>query len=111
MLQEDGVGLAAPQVGALKRLVVVNTSNGVKEFVNPKILRRSFRKNIIEEGCLSVPKVFEKVKRAKNIKVKFQDRRGVWRKLKCDDFLSRVLQHEIDHLDGILFIDKIINKK
>ncbi|MFH1457165.1 MAG: peptide deformylase [Patescibacteria group bacterium] len=110
MLKEDGAGLAAPQVDIQKRIVVVNTdgSGNAKEFINPKILNKSFRKSIIEEGCLSVPGRFEKVRRPKKIKIRYQDRKGVWHKHKCDDYLSRVLQHEIDHLDGILFIDKII---
>lgn len=108
MLQEEGAGLAAPQVGTHKRLVAINLDKQVKEFVNPKIVRKSFRKNILEEGCLSVPKVFGKVKRARRIKIKYQDRQAIWHKLKCGDYLSRVLQHEIDHLNGILFIDKMI---
>jgi len=110
MLKKDGAGLAAPQVNILKRVVVVNLdpSGNAKEFINPKILKKSFRKTIIEEGCLSVPNKFCNVKRPKKIKVKYQDRYGDWHKDKCDDYLSRVLQHEIDHLDGILFIDKII---
>ena len=110
MLTEDGAGLAAPQVGVLKRFVAVNENGAgkAKIYINPEIIKKSFRKNIIEEGCLSIPNVFGKVKRPKNIKVKYQDRSGNWHKEKCNDYHSRVLQHEIDHLDGILFIDKLV---
>jgi len=110
MLTEDGAGLAAPQVDEQRRVVVVNidAAGRVQEFINPKILKKTLRKTILEEGCLSVPGIFGKVKRPKNIKVKYQDRHGKWKTEKCDDYLSRVLQHEIDHLDGVLFIDKII---
>ena len=113
MLQEDGAGLAAPQVDVQKRVVVVNMDGAGKSkaFINPKISRKSLTKNILEEGCLSIPGVFDKVKRQKNITVKYQDEKGDWHKQKCDEYLSRVLQHEIDHLDGVLFIDKIIKNK
>jgi peptide deformylase len=110
MLKEDGAGLAAPQVNKQKRVVVVNVdaSGKPQEFVNPKILKKSLRKSIIDEGCLSLPGKFGRVRRPKRIKIKYQDRKGNLHKLKCDDYLSRVLQHEVDHLDGILFIDKIL---
>ncbi|MFH1610577.1 MAG: peptide deformylase [Patescibacteria group bacterium] len=110
MLKEDGAGLAAPQVNEQKRVVVVNidASGKSQEFINPKILKKSLRKTIIDEGCLSVPGKFGSVKRPRRIKVKYQDRKGDLHKIKCDDYLSRVLQHELDHLDGILFIDKLL---
>ncbi len=110
MLKEDGAGLAAPQVSEQKRVVVVNldASGKPQEFINPKILKKSLRKSIIDEGCLSLPGKFGRVKRPKRIKVKYIDRNGKSHKIKCDDYLSRVLQHEVDHLDGILFIDKLV---
>lgn len=110
MLKEDGAGLAAPQVDTQKRVVVVNTDAAGKaqEFINPKILKKSLRKSIIDEGCLSLPGKFGRVKRSRKIKIQYLDRKGELHKIKCDDYLSRVLQHEVDHLDGVLFIDKII---
>jgi peptide deformylase len=111
MKEQDGAGLAAPQVGKHQRAVAVETEKGVRFFINPKIILKSIFKNVMEEGCLSVPGVFGEVKRPKTIWIKFQDRQGKWRKEKGDNYLSRVLQHEIDHLDGVLFIDKVIKKK
>lgn len=108
MLEEDGVGLAAPQVDKQLRIVVVNTQDSVKEFINPKIVKKSWAKNIMEEGCLSVPHVYGLVKRPKRVKVKYLDRQGKQRKLADNEILARVLQHEVDHLDGVLFIDKVM---
>lgn len=111
MLEFDGAGLAAPQTGNLKRAVAIHTEDGeTRFFINPKITYKSLLKNILEEGCLSVPGVFGEVKRPKKIWVKYQDRKGIGHKERCDLYLSRVLQHEIDHLNGILFIDKVIKK-
>lgn len=111
MLEFDGAGIAAPQVGVLKKAIIINTENGPRVFLNPKIVFRSFTRNILEEGCLSVPQIFGQVKRPKKVWVKYQDETGVWHKERCDIYLSRVLQHEDDHLKGVLFIDKMINKK
>ncbi|HPL95288.1 MAG TPA: peptide deformylase [bacterium] len=110
MIKKDGVGLAAPQVGILKRLIVVNTEDGPVAFINPEIKKKSWRKIIMEEGCLSVPGVFANVKRPTSVKISFWDMAGQKHTLNAKDILARVLQHEIDHLDGILFIDKIKNK-
>jgi peptide deformylase len=111
MMELDGAGLAAPQTGNLKRAIVVHSEDGeVRTFINPKITYKSLLKNIIEEGCLSVPGVFAEVKRPKKIWIKYQDEKGIRRKERCGVYLSRVLQHEIDHLDGILFIDKLFKK-
>jgi peptide deformylase len=108
MLKKDGIGLAAPQVDQPIRLIVINTEGGPQEFINPKIVKKSWAKNIMEEGCLSVPGVFGLIKRPKKIKVEYLDRAGAKHSLIDDRILARVLQHEIDHLDGILFIDKVI---
>ncbi|MDD5290042.1 MAG: peptide deformylase [Patescibacteria group bacterium] len=111
MVEFDGAGLAAPQTGNLKRAVVIHAEDGeIKFYVNPKITYKSLRRSIVEEGCLSVPGVFGDVKRPKKIWIKYQDRKGIGHKERCDLYSSRVLQHEIDHLDGILFIDKMIKK-
>jgi peptide deformylase len=105
MREKGGVGLAAPQVGILKRIIVVETTEGPRGFVNPKIVKKSREKEIMEEGCLSFPGLFLKVKRAKEAEIETLDENG--KRIKVQGFLARVLQHEIDHLDGILFIDRI----
>ena len=110
MIKKDGIGLAAPQVNKLIKAVVVNTDNQPKEFINPKIIKKSWRKNIMEEGCLSIPGVFGSVKRPNSVTLKYLDLNAQEHKLKAKGLLARVLQHEIDHLDGILFIDKVVKK-
>lgn len=110
MLKKDGVGLAAPQIGKNIRLIVVNSEDGVMVFINPKIIKKSWRKKIGEEGCLSLPDIFLMVKRHYIVEVEFLDLTGQKQKIKATDILARVFQHEIDHLDGILFIDKAEKK-
>jgi peptide deformylase len=113
MNAENGAGLAAPQVDVLKRMVVVNFPESEKNrvFINPEIVKKSLLQNTIEEGCLSVPGIFGLVKRPKGVIIKYQDENAEVQTEKCDSYLSRVIQHEIDHLEGILFIDKKIDKK
>ncbi|PIT89585.1 peptide deformylase [Candidatus Kuenenbacteria bacterium CG10_big_fil_rev_8_21_14_0_10_36_11] len=106
MLKKDGFGLAAPQINQSIRLVTVNNNGEIAVFLNPKILKKSWRKNIAEEGCLSIPNVFLPIKRHSTITLEFLNLAGDKQILKTKDLLARVLQHEIDHLDGILFIDK-----
>lgn len=106
MLKRDGVGLAAPQIGKNIRIIVVNTKDGIIHAINPKIIKKSILQEWDEEGCLSVPDTFGKVKRYKNITCTYLDRQGIKQELKANGFLARIFQHEIDHLDGILFIDK-----
>ena len=106
MLKKDGFGLAAPQINQSIRLVTVNNNGEIAVFLNPKILKKSWRKNIAEEGCLSIPNVFLPIKRHSAITLEFLNLAGDKQILKTKDLLARVLQHEIDHLDGILFIDK-----
>ena len=105
MLEKDGVGLAAPQVGKNIRLCVINTKNGVLKMINPIIIKRSWAKEWGEEGCLSIPNVFGKVKRHKKITCRFYDENKKIIKLSADNLVARVIQHEIDHLNGVLFID------
>lgn len=105
----DGVGIAAPQVGIAKRVIVVQTKTGPEVFVNPKILSKSLRVIESEEGCLSVPEVFGTVKRHKSVKVRALNRKGEKIQLKASGFEAVIFQHEIDHLDGILFIDKVLH--
>jgi peptide deformylase len=106
MLEKDGVGLAAPQIGKNIRLIVINTQDGPIAVFNPRFLSKSFFKEWGEEGCLSVPDVFGEVKRHKKIVCEYTDETGIKATVSAQGLLARVLQHEIDHLDGILFIDK-----
>ena len=106
---EDGVGLAAPQVGISKRIVVVcPTARQGEEYVivNPEIYEQSGRENGVE-GCLSLPGISGEVPRAKKIRFRYQDRHGKAHDVEAKDFFARVIQHEIDHLDGILLIDRV----
>ncbi|MCL5774966.1 MAG: peptide deformylase [Patescibacteria group bacterium] len=106
----DGIGLAAPQVGKSVKLVVINLEkSGLELFplYNPKILKRGFKKVEIEEGCLSLPGIFGMVKRPKKIKVEAQNMKGEKVVFEDDGWVSRVVQHEVDHIDNVLIIDLI----
>lgn len=105
MYEFDGVGLAAPQIGVLKRVVVIDPGDNYMEFINPEIIYRE-GEQVGREGCLSVPGVWGKVARAQKIKVRALNRNGELFEIEAEGLLARALQHEIDHLDGILFIDK-----
>jgi peptide deformylase len=111
MYAAPGIGLAAPQVGVLKRFFVVDVGEGdtrdPRFFINPRITGRSETKSVYEEGCLSLPKQFGDVERADGVSLRYQDRTGAERTLEADDMLARCIQHEMDHLDGILFIDHL----
>lgn len=106
MLKKEGLGLAAPQIGENIRLAVINTKDGIIMLINPKITRKSLGKEWGEEGCLSLPNIFGQVKRHKEITCEYFDINAKEKKLKAKGLLARVIQHEVDHLDGILFIDK-----
>lgn len=106
MAVEDGVGIAAPQVGVHERIIIVETPQGVQAFANPEIVSRSVRLVQSVEGCLSVPGVAGTVKRHSSVKVKALNRHGQPLEMKANGLLAIIFQHEIDHLDGILFIDK-----
>lgn len=103
----NGVGLAAPQVGVLKRVAVVDVGDGIVELINPEIIETK-GEHIVQEGCLSVPGVYGEVKRPVFVKVKTFDREGNEQIIQADEFFAQALCHEIDHLDGILFTDKVI---
>lgn len=110
MKKNQGVGLAAPQVGVLKRAITVQTNlRGLRilGLINPKILKKSKETETGEEGCLSFPGIFLKIKRAKEIEIEGLDINGEKIKMKAQGFLARVFQHEIDHLDGILFFNRM----
>ncbi len=108
MLKKDGVGLAAPQIGKNIRLIVINYDKIIYTLINPVITKKSWAKSITEEGCLSVPNVFGNVSRHKKINIIYLDKHGNKQKLLAENMLARIIQHEIDHLDGILFIDKLV---
>ena len=109
MIAADGCGLAAPQVGLLKRVAVVEVDGDYFEFVNPVIISQSGSQQG-SEGCLSVPGRSEEVIRPYKITVIFQDRKGNKLKGTFEDFLARACCHEFDHLDGILYYDKAVKK-
>jgi peptide deformylase len=106
MIEKDGIGLAAPQIGENIRVVVINTDDGSVVLVNPKIIKKSFKKEIMEEGCLSLPEIFGLVKRSQNVNLVALDKNGKKIKFKAKGMFARVIQHEVDHLDGVLFIDR-----
>ena len=106
MQSRDGVGLAAPQVGILKRAVVIDVGDGKIELINPEIVEESGEQTG-SEGCLSVPGVFGEVTRPNVVTVKAQDRNGKWFKITGKELLARAFCHEIEHLDGKLFLDRV----
>ncbi|WP_425415782.1 peptide deformylase [Orenia metallireducens] len=108
MYQADGVGLAAPQVGISKQLVVIDIGQGLIELINPQIIQKSEKTYIDQEACLSIPNQTGKVERNYKVTVKALNRHGEEIKLEGKGSLARAFQHEIDHLQGILFIDKVI---
>lgn len=107
MYEADGVGLAAPQVGILKRCVVIDVGEGLLELVNPEILAAEGAE-VGVEGCLSVPGRRGTVERPKKVRVHAQDRRGRHIEVEGEGLLAVCLCHEIDHLDGVLYVDKMI---
>lgn len=109
MHSQDGVGLAAPQVGILKRIVVIDLydDKGPYVLINPEIIKEKGEQEV-EEGCLSFPNKFAKVIRPAEVIVKALDRDGKEYKLKGKDLLAQAISHELDHLEGVLFVDKMI---
>ena len=103
---KEGVGLAAPQIGKNIRIFILSPELSEQTvFINP-IIRKSFRKTLVTEGCLSLPKIYGKIKRSKTAKITALNETGKKFQLKADSLLAQAFQHEVDHLDGILFIDK-----
>ena len=115
MLENKGIGLAAPQVGISKKIIVIDLSFGeavdsVMILINPEI-SDSEGEVTIEEGCLSIPGVYEEVVRPEKIRVHYRDIDGEKHETNADGMLARVIQHEVDHLEGILFVDRISTVK
>lgn len=113
MYKQDGVGLAAPQVNKSIQVCVITKEYSLdgKELIliNPKWEKTSIRKIWDSEGCLSVPEIYGEVKRYKSIKVKALDRNGQELKFETSEFLARIIQHELDHINGHLFVEKAKN--
>ena len=107
MKLHEGVGLAAPQVGILKRAVVIDVGGGRIELVNPEIIEESGTQTG-SEGCLSVPGVYGEVDRPNHVTVKAQDRDGKWFTIEGEELLARAFCHECEHLDGKLFLERVI---
>lgn len=106
MYEANGVGLAAPQVGILRRLVVIDVGEGLIELVNPEIIASEGECGMIE-GCLSVPGRRGYVIRSEKVTLRAQDKTGKFFELPADGLLARAVQHELDHLDGVLYVDKM----
>lgn len=116
MYDAPGIGLAAIQVGVAKRVIVMDLAREGEDkqpryFVNPEILWRSEDTLPYEEGCLSIPEFYEEVERPASVTVRYTDLEGQTRELQADGLMATCIQHEIDHLDGILFIDHISKLK
>ena len=112
MYSAKGIGLAAPQIGIHKELLVIdiNFEDSAAEpliLINPEITAYGSTLNSYEEGCLSIPGVYLNVVRPSTIKLKFRDEMGRPRKMKADGLLARCIQHEMDHLNGVLFVDRV----
>src|SRR4051794_32843912 len=116
MYKAPGVGLAAIQIGIPRRVVTVDTAKkdepkNPQVLINPEIVWSSEEKNTYEEGCLSIPEYYEEVERPTQVKVRFMDLHGKTQEVAASGLLATVLQHEIDHINGVLFIDHISKLK
>src|SRR5207244_8198801 len=116
MYEAPGIGLAAIQIGIPRRIVTLDLAKkdeprSPQVFINPQILWSSDERAIYEEGCLSIPEYYEEVERPAQVKVAYLDRGGAARELAADGLLATCIQHEIDHLNGVLFIDHISKLK
>ena len=116
MYDAPGIGLAAVQVGVLQRLVVLDTARKDEPpqplfLVNPEVVQSSDERVIYEEGCLSIPDYYEDVERPERVRIRFQDRDGAECEMEAEGLLAIAVQHEIDHLNGVLFVDHISRLK
>lgn len=114
MYDAPGVGLAATQVNVHKRIIVIDVTDdksGLTVFINPEIIDASKESKVYEEGCLSVPGIYEKVERPDTVKVRAQNVKGEWFEIDCDELLAVCIQHEIDHLNGKVFVEYLSQLK
>lgn len=102
-----GLGLSAPQIGVFKRIFIARVRNKIKHFINPKVLKFSKKEIALMEGCFSVPDLYGHVTRPAEIDLESQDMHGKKQKARYIGLPARIIQHEIDHLDGVLFIDHV----
>jgi peptide deformylase len=114
MYSKDGIGLAAPQVGVHKQLIVIdlepdNPANPPLILINPTIKQVSKEIGVAQEGCLSIPNVYMDVKRPEVVEIAYKDENGRPQTLKAHDLLARCIQHEMDHLNGVVFVDRVDN--
>ncbi len=107
MIDAEGIGIAAPQVGVDAQVAIINHRDEPFAIINPTITKRSLRTELAEEGCLSVPGVFGTVRRSLKVSVRFTDESGTEQTVQASGLLARVFQHEIDHLNGVLFVDRV----
>ena len=115
MYSAKGIGLAAPQVGVQKRILVIDLNFEDPDappnvFINPEIISSSANLDTYEEGCLSIPGVYLNVLRPSSIKLSYRDEMGRPKKMNADGLMARCIQHEIDHLNGVLFVDKVTDQ-
>jgi peptide deformylase len=116
MYSSKGIGLAAPQVGVKKRLLVIDLNfedpkSPPMVFINPEIISSSATLDTYEEGCLSIPGVYLNVLRPSSIKLSYRDEMGRPKKMNADGLMARCIQHEIDHLNGVCFVDKVTDEE
>lgn len=107
MIKYDGIGIAANQVGINKKIIIINTENGPREFINAKIVKKSLIKSKSDEGCLSFPGINGRARRHKTITVEYQNLAGEKKQICVSGLYSFVFQHEIDHVNGIIFTDRL----
>lgn len=111
MYAANGVGIAAPQIGVSKRIFIAESAQGPIALINPVFTKKSMKTSGGEEGCLSVPGKFDKVRRFKSVTIEGLTANGEKVSFTANDFFARILQHELDHLDGTLYVDRVKEQK
>ncbi|KUK67818.1 MAG: Peptide deformylase [Mesotoga infera] len=111
MYVEDGVGLAAPQVAVSRRIFVYDPGDGLRVVINPEILSRSDETVKMEEGCLSIPGIYADIYRPSTVRIHYRDEYGQHHEEDLTDYPARIVQHESDHLEGVLFVDYLSASK
>ena len=115
LYEENGLGLAAPQVGDLRKIIIVDLSFGEEventlTLINPEVLSQE-GECVMEEGCLSIPGIYEDLTRPEKVRIQYREPDGAVREIDADGLVARIIQHEMDHLDGILFVDRLSTVK